>query len=263
MARRLLPDIVSLTPSSYESLLRCPRLFLLGNLLGVPASDPVPTPDRGQLVHELLRFVHERGSCRDEAHVEEILAAHDVADDLHRTMFRRHAQRCPSSVDTGAHEKDIARFHRFPAPMFMANARIDALWVHDGILDVRDYKTGKRWHDRVADDPAAQVQAFVLAPHAHRRRLRLQLRYEYLAPEIDDDPEPFEPDDDDLDAIATRLHHAVETMWQRDDWKGCGDAAVCRTCRYRSICTDSAATGEPDWAVLALDAAGNEAADDR
>ncbi|MCU1426802.1 MAG: nuclease superfamily [Actinomycetia bacterium] len=252
MARKLLPDIVSLTPSSYESFVRCHRLFLLGHLLGVPASDPIPTPDRGQLVHELLRFVHERGNCRDNAHVEEVLSAHGVADDVHRTMFRRHAERCPEVVDAGAHEKDIARFHRFPAPMFMANARIDAIWVHDGILDARDYKTGQRWHDRVADDPAAQVQAFVLAPHAQRRGLRLRIRYEYLAPEIDDDPDPFEPDDDDLEAIAARLHGAVHSMFSQESWRGCGEAQICRTCRYRSICADSAATGEPEWAALGL-----------
>jgi hypothetical protein len=28
---------------------------------------------------------------------------------------------------------------------------------------------------------------------------------------------------------------------------------VCRTCRYRSICRDSAAPGEPAWPVLSTD----------
>jgi PD-(D/E)XK nuclease superfamily len=252
MGHPYLPDIVTVTPTSFETWARCRRLFLLGHLLGVPSSDPIPTPDRGHLVHELLRFVHERGSCRDRAHVEETLESHDVADDLHRTMFERHAQRCPTAFDTEAHERDVARFHRFPAPMFMANARIDAIWVHDGILDARDYKTGQRWHDRVADDPSAWVQAFVLAPHARRRGLRLRVRYEYLAPEVDDDPEPFEPDDEDLDAIAERVHAGVRAMWEEPTWRGCGEATICRTCRYRSICPDSASAGEPEWAALAV-----------
>jgi hypothetical protein len=253
-----LSPIVSITPSSFEAWSRCRRLFLLGNLLGVPSSDPIPTPDRGHLVHELLRFLHERGTCGDRAHVEETLESHDVADDLHRTMFERHAQRCPQAFDTQAHERDVARFHRFPAPMFMANARIDAIWVHDGILDARDYKTGQRWHDRVGDDPSALVQAFVLAPHARRRGLRLRVRYEYLAPEVDDDPEPFEPDDDDLDAIEERLRLAVAAMWDEQEWRGCADAATCRTCRFRSICPDSAAPGEPEWAALAVVAPGSD-----
>jgi hypothetical protein len=247
-----LPDIVSITPTSVEAWARCHRLFLLGHLLSVPASDEVPTPDRGQLVHELLRHVHERGTCRDREHVEGVLAGHGVADDLHRTMFERHAARCPRDADQGAHETDIARFHRFPAPMFMANARIDAIWVHDGILDARDYKTGQRWHDRVADDPSALVQAFVLAPHAQRRGLRLRVRYEYLAPEVDEDPEPFEPDEEDLAELDERLRETVAAMWGEVAWPGCGDAAICRTCRYRSICADSTAPGEPVWAALAL-----------
>jgi hypothetical protein len=248
-----LPDIVPITPTKFETWARCHRMFLLDALLGVPPSDPSPSPDRGQLVHDLLRYVHERGSCRDDAHVEEVLESHDVADDLHRTMFARHRVRCPTTFEVGAHERDVARFHRFPAPMFMANARIDAIWVHDGILDARDYKTGQRWHDRVADDPSAWVQAFVLAPHAQRRGLRLRLRYEYLAPEVDEDPEPFEPDDDDLEQLAHKLHEAVAAMWSEDEqWRGCHERAICRTCSFRSLCPDSAAAGEPAWASLAV-----------
>jgi hypothetical protein len=252
MTHRYLPAIVTVTPTSLSAWARCRRLFLLGHLLGVPASDPVPAPDRGNLVHAVLRFVHERGTCRDREHVEAALENNGIDDDLHRSMLERHAKRCPGGSDTDAHERDIARFHRFPAPMFMASARIDAIWVHDGILDVRDYKTGRRWHDSLAEDPAAQVQAFVLAPHARRRGLRLRIRYEYLAPEIDDDPESFDPDDDDLDAIDATIHGAVSAMWEEERWRGCGDAAICRTCRYRSICPDSAAPGEPEWAALAV-----------
>ena len=102
------------------------------------------------------------------------------------------------AVDRAIREHELARFHRVPPPMFMATARIDAIWVHDGILDARDYKTGSLWHTRVADVPAAKVQAFVLAQAAAQRDLRLRLRYEYLQPEIADDPEPWEPYEDDL-----------------------------------------------------------------
>jgi len=251
-APRYFGDIVSLTPTSIETWARCRRQFLLGNVLGVPASNSIATPDLGQQVHELLRFLHERGSCHDPAHVEETLHTHGAASDLHRAMFERHAARCPATSEREAHEIDVARFHRFPAPMFMVQARIDAIWVHDGLLDARDYKTGRRFYDRVADDPSARVQAFALAPYARRRSLRLRLRYEYLAPEVEDDPEPFEPADDDLDAIGEELRLAVAAMHNETEWKGCAEVAVCRTCRYRAICPDSAAPGVPEWAALAL-----------
>src|SRR4029077_788244 len=144
------------------------------------------------------------GSCRDNAYVADVLAGHGADDDHLRQLVERHSQRCPSHATAagreapGAHEQTLARFHRQPQPMFMATARIDAIWVHDGLLDARDYKTGRLWHERVADVPAAKVQAFVLDQAARRRGLRLRLRYEYLSADVLDDPDAWEPDPDDM-----------------------------------------------------------------
>jgi hypothetical protein len=248
---RLLPDIVSLTPSTYDDFLRCPRLLLNGTLLGIPPSDPAPATDQGLLVHDMLERIHAAGSCHDDAHVRDVLETHGAANDHVRAIVARHARRCPGAAsDRQAHEWTHARFHLQPAPMFMATARIDAIWVHDGLLDARDYKTGARRADRVADIPAAHVQAFVLADAARRRGLRLRLRYEYLQAEIDDDPEPWDLDDDDLGPLEEELRRAVARMWSDDEWRGVAEVELCRTCRYRSICRDSAAPGEPAWAVL-------------
>jgi hypothetical protein len=251
---RLLPDIPTLTPTGFDTFARCPRAFLTRELLGVPASDAAPSNDQGLLVHDMLWRVHETGSCHDAAHVRDVLTGHGADSEAVREMVARHARRCPSAAaGASAHEHELARFHRLPRPMFMATARIDALWVHDGLLDARDYKTGRKWHDRVCDAPAAKVQAFVLGRAARRRGLRLRLRYEYLQPEVDDDPEPWEPDDEDLAVVEEELRVAVERMWSFDDWPGVGEADVCATCQYRSICRDSAAPSEPVWPVLTAD----------
>ncbi|HEX4493039.1 MAG TPA: PD-(D/E)XK nuclease family protein [Acidimicrobiia bacterium] len=250
--RKLLSDIVTITPTAYETWRRCPREFLLQHLLGVPPSDSSKPTDHGILLHEMLRVVHEQGTCHDEDHVRDVLAGHGVDDPHFAGMVARHAARCPSESDRQKHEIDLARFHRAPAPMFMATARIDAVWIHDGLLDARDYKTGSRWYERVGDDARARVQAFVLAQHAQRQGLRLRLRYEHLAAEVDDDPEPYEPDDEDLDAIEEELRATVATWWSLEEWQGVRDPAVCQWCRFRSVCVDSAAAGEPDWPVLAL-----------
>ena len=143
----------------------------------------------------------------------------------------------------------LARFHRSPPPMFMATARIDAVWVHDGLLDARDYKTGRLREERLAEDPAAKVQAFVLGQAARDRDLTLRLRYEYLNADVLDDPEPWEPDADDLAAIEEEIRAAVERMRTIDDWKGVADDR-CTRCAYRSICRDSVAPSEPTWPVL-------------
>ena len=242
--QRLLPDIVSVNPSNYDDFLQCERRFLNRHLLGLPASDPGRSNETGLLAHDMLRVIHSRGSCADASHVTDVLAGHDADDDHMRQLVDRHAASCPSATPSAAHEHAFARFHKLPPPMFMASARIDAVWVHDGLLDARDYKTGKLWHERVADAPAAKVQAFVLAPAALRRGLRLRLRYEFLSADVPDDPDPWEPDPEDLAAVEEEIRAAVERMSTVDDWKGVADENVCRHCVYRSICRDSAAPGE-------------------
>jgi hypothetical protein len=254
MTRRLLSDIVSLTPSNYDDFTRCRRLFYCNALLGLPASDPAPSTDQGLQAHDMLWKIHTSGSCSDREHVVDVLATHGLDTPSMRDLVSRHANRCPSSAtERDAHEHDLARFHKEPKPMFMATARIDAIWIHDGLLDARDYKTGRRFTDRVADIDAAHVQAFVLGAAAQSRGLKLRLRYEYLQAEVDEDPEPWDIDDDTLTAVEEELRAAVARMWETDDWKGVADVSVCASCRYRSICRDSAAPGEPSWPVLSSD----------
>ena len=252
----LLPQIVRLTPSSYADFLWCRRLHFNANLLRVPASDTGRSSDQGLLVHSILEQLHRNGRCNDDAKITDTLTSHNADTPQMRAFVNRHSRRCPSAVDREAHEIDRVRLFRERKPLFLASARVDTVWIHDGILDVRDYKTGSLSYGRLADDPRARVQAWVMARDARRRGLRLQLRYEYLQPEIDEDPEPWEPGDDDLDAITDELCAAVEQMWLETEWRGVNDADVCRTCRYRSICRDSAAVGEPAWPVLALHDAG-------
>ena len=245
---RLLSAIVPISPSSLDAWLQCPRLFLDRHLLRLPESDQTPSGDRGTLVHDILRLIHETGSCHDDAHVTDVLGAHGIDDDVHRGYVIGHSLRCPPGAERSVHEFSVARFHRLPAPMFMATARIDAIWASHDLVDVRDYKTGSLFVDRVADDPRARIQAWIVAHDRYLRGRRLRIRYEYLSPDVDDDPEPFEPTSEDLDGIEEWLRAAVADMWG-SDWRGHPDESACRRCGYRSICPDSAAPSEPSWAV--------------
>jgi len=133
MKKRLLNDIVSITPSNYDDFAQCERRFLNRHLLGLPPSDPGAANETGLLVHDMLRFIHDRGSCRDATHVADVLSGHGADNDHVRQLVERHSQRCPSAeITRAAHEHTLTRFHRLPPPMFMATARIDAVWVHDG-----------------------------------------------------------------------------------------------------------------------------------
>jgi PD-(D/E)XK nuclease superfamily protein len=246
----LRPGIVTLSPTTIGRWRNCRREWLTRTLLSVPPSDESGFPDHGRLVHDLLRFVHEHGSCHDGAHVAEALADHGLGDDeLVRAELDRHQRRCPSPAEALGHERELARFHRTPLPLFMGTARLDALWVHDGVLDVRDYKTGGKHVARVADDLGAGLQAWVVAPLAGERGLRLQLRYEQLSPDVDDDPDTFEPDDDDLEAIEEQLRQFALDIKSEEVFAGVADRDVCKRCGYRSICRDSAAPGMPTWPV--------------
>ena len=242
---RLLDYIVPVSPTGRSTWDRCRRQFLLTHLLALPLTDEDTTTHHGLLVHQVLAQIHTGGSCRDDDHVTQVIDGYDdsVSRRL-RGIVERHTTRCPPEVERSAHEVEVARFHHRPPPMLMGIARIDAVWIHDGLLDARDYKTGAPWVERVQDDPAARLQAWILARYAQQRGLTLRLRYELLAAEVVADPEPFEPDADELEAIGEEVRGVVEAMWAEEAngrWPGVADAAVCDTCRYRSVCLDSSA----------------------
>ena len=250
----LLPGWVTLTPTRRETWRRCRREWRDAHVLAVPPSDLDPAGVHGQQVHDLLRLVHEQGTCQDPGHVDDVLTAHGLdGDGRIRAELDRHARRCPLGAVALGHEITRVRAHRRPYPPFLASARLDALWVHDGILDAHDYKTGRVWSERVADDAQARLQAWVLAPLAAREGLRLRITFEHLASEVAEDPDPFEPDADDLDAIEEEMRADVAAMWSEADFHGVADPEVCGRCRYRSVCPDSAAPGEAVWPRVELD----------
>ena len=259
--RDVLPGIVHLTPTNLDVWRSCRREWRNRYLFQVPASDTHPGPVHGQQLHDALRLVHERGSCRDATLVQDVLDGHAFVDEERiRSEIARHTRVCPSPAPAIGHEITLARFHPHPTAPFMATARLDALWLVDGpggsggsggsVLDAHDYKTGKVWNDRVADDAQARLQAWVLAPLAEARGARLRITFEHLAAEVLDDPEPFEPDADDLEAIGAELHATVlEIRAEADagEWAGVADTEFCGRCRYRSICPVSAAPAVPVW----------------
>ncbi len=241
----LVASVLSVTPTNLESWHRCPREWRNREVLGLPASDPVEGASHGLFVHDLLRLVHQTGSCHDEHHVDDVLALHG-SDPRAADEVRRHAERCPPGATSVGHELDWVRASGEP-PVFVATARLDAVWEHDGILDVRDYKTGAAPDYPLRDDRRARLQAWVAAAHAAQRGLRLRVRYEHLSVDATADPEPWEPDDDEIRAIEAELRDTVRAMRAEREFTGVHDPDVCGRCRYRSICPDSAARGEPSW----------------
>jgi RecB family exonuclease len=251
---KLVSTMVRLSPSASERWVRCPRLYLHRDILGLPASDPGPDAGEGLLVHALLKHIHEHGHCTDDAHVRSVIDGHAV-DDTGRLLgfVTRHARRCPVGGEALGHEREFARFHRLPGPIFMATGRIDALWRNGPWLEAHDYKTGFPFVEQVGHDLAARLQAWLIAPLAAAEGLQIRVRYQHLAAEVDDDPQPFEPDAADLDAIEDELRLLVEAIRDERTFTGIGptDPAGCARCAYRSICADSPHRQPPTWSAPA------------
>ncbi len=237
--REFVGPIVRLTPTSIMKWLRCPRLYRAAHLLDLPVGPRGAGSERGIIVHSALARLHEDGPCSpDPAQRIEAASVQGLLDESLLGYLRRHARRCPTSARSIGHEVDLAQLHTWGPVPVMVTARIDAMWEHNGTLLCRDYKTGMPWGDRVADDPAARLQAWLLAHHAAERGLHLELRYEHLAEGVDEDPEPFEPDEDDIAEIQYWIGQLGADIAQ-SDFAGVGEADICRRCVYRRACPDA------------------------
>ena len=177
-------------------------------------------------------------------------------DDRTRAEIANHVRRCPEGATALGHELTVARFHRLPLPMFMATARIDALWEHDGVLDARDYKTGRVWSDEVSARRAGAAAGLGARAARPASGLRLRIAFEHLASEVVDDPTPFEPDADDLAQIEEELR----ARGRRDPHRAASTASptpsCARTAATARSARESAAPSEPVWPVVADEDAG-------
>jgi len=232
-------SVVKLTPTSLQRWLDCPRAYRAANLLDLPTGPPGPRSTQGLAVHACLAKLHEAGPCGpDTARHMDAASTEGFVDDTMLGFITRHARRCPPAATSVGHELDLAQLHTRGEVPVMVTARVDAVWQRDGLLDCRDYKTGRARVARVADDPAARLQAWLLARLAANWGLRLQLRYEHLVPGIDEDPEPFEPDAEDIANIEAEIG-TVAAAIASSEFPGVSDSVVCRRCTFRHACPDA------------------------
>jgi hypothetical protein len=235
----LRPGVLVLSPSDWEDWLACRRRFRNRRLLRVPESDTSAATALGLAAHEVLRSLHTAGACGEAGPAEGLAAGWPGVDPAALAgVVAAHRARCPSARAVAlGHEVTLARMHRQRGhPPFLATARVDALWLHPGVLEVRDYKTG-RVPEAVRDDPAARLAAWVAAPAARARGAALRVTYEALGAG-GGDPEPFEVDDDDLEAITAELSRLAAAIRAEETFAGIADPDCCRWCGYRSVCPD-------------------------
>jgi hypothetical protein len=240
--------IVPISPSTAEDWQRCRRYYRSKHLLHLPGTDDSASTGVGLVVHRLLEAVHCRGCCGQEEAMRAVVAEVDGPGRVEVLVgyLRRHAGRCPAAAAVWSdHEFELARFHRTPPPMWMVTGKIDAAWEWAGLLDARDYKTGAPWSGRVGEETAARVQAYLLAPLAAARGLRLRISYEYLDPTVDEQPEPYEPEDEDLEALQGELSTMVAEISAETAFSGVAFPPCCDRCSYATMCPDAARSSSP------------------
>jgi hypothetical protein len=235
--------IIKLSPSGTENWHECHRLYLNKKLLGVPASDADTGVFVGLDTHRVLEELHSHSRCSDDDHLEALL--HETPGE-HASAIKHHVERhrlqCPAgpSTDWGCHEHTAVRASLRTTPRWVVSAKLDAVWAHDGILDVRDYKTGRPIEHDLSDDIATRLQAFVIAPVAEKHSLRLRLSHENLAPGAPGDRDWWEPEAEDLESIRGDLNRLAAEIAAEVSFDGVADSYFCSSCSYRSICPDTA-----------------------
>ena len=119
---------------------------------------------------------------------------------------RDHARRCPDPRGALGHEITRRGSTASRGRRSWRRRGIDALWVHDGVLDARDYKTGQVWSDQRRPTTARRGSRRGCSRRSPRRAgSGCGSRSSTSRPTCVEDPEPFEPDADDLRAIEEEL----------------------------------------------------------
>jgi CRISPR/Cas system-associated exonuclease Cas4 (RecB family) len=193
------PGLISISPWRLKEDAACPRrayythvLALRSNGAGmIDGFDADDTTLIGREAHAELHARHLDGADHDAVG---IVRDDAVMDPSVVTMVERavsnHRALCPS-IDGATYlagELDLRWFIK--RKLILVRGRVDALWRGtDGVLEVRDYKTGRTAPDTIADDPAPGIYGLLV--RAQWPDVEVRVVYELLS---GDSPRPFEID---------------------------------------------------------------------
>jgi RecB family exonuclease len=225
--------LLVLSASRIRSFLTCRRRFYLAHVLKVPAKDT--DSDASVLGHAVHRELFER-HLRPESHDADGVIADDVPmDSFITSRVAAHNTLCPHTISGEVTylggEVDLRWLVR--SKNMLVVGRADALWRHtDGMLELRDYKTGQ-CPDTLDTDFPALVYLLLAATHPSRPK-SVRVSYERLGPN---------PSLVALDATAELLRQTIENLKNLADqirrernFGATPSEASCSSCPYSGIC---------------------------
>ena len=218
-AKRLLSDIVSLTPEQLRGLHALPAPLLLQRVAR-PARERSGAVDRSgpASMHDMLRKIHADGEVpRRRTRRRRARRARN----RHRRPSARWSRATPDRCPSRATRRRRARGRRRPLPPSPA-ADVHGDRAHRRGVDPRRHRSTHATTRRAGGSstrsprsPPPTCRRTSLAAQAAARGLRLRLRYEYLQPEVDEDPSRGSSTTKTLAAVEEELRAAVERMWER------------------------------------------------
>ena len=250
--RDLLPGILHVTPTGLDTWRRCPREWRDHQLFGIPASDTDPGGVHGQQLHDALHMIHVEGSCHDVEHVGDVLVRRGLDhDDRLWGEIERHTTRCPEP-DGGGRPRD------HPGPVLVAPHRA----VHGDraarrAVGARRPARRARLQERAGvERPRRRRQAGAPAGLDPRSRLPTRAvcgcgsRSSTSRPRWSTTPSRSSPTPTTCSPSKRTSGARSPRSAPRPSSSGVADPDVCRRCRYRSICPDSATPGVPVWPTV-------------
>ena len=241
------PGVLVITASKVRDLHACPRRYGLAHVLRLePDADAKEQTEElalGLALHTELRLRHEH----PERHgVEGFVDEMSPGSPWITQRVQGHIGLCPSSVvfDSVSYvdgECDLQWFR--PRRNVIVRGRIDALWLYDdGLLEVRDYKSG-HVPDSIDDDPAALIYGLLALTHpiaASKHRVQ-RVRVTYEALRSADSTAVSLDVDSQVIARALRLIQAVDEQIRGERrFAATPSPSTCGVCQYRFSCPFSA-----------------------
>jgi RecB family exonuclease len=237
--------VLTLSASRIRDFQRCRRMFFMAHILRLPGDSSTDSDAAfvGSTTHEVLYDIHKLGTQVQDHKSSAVPGEEVYVDPRAESLIRSHINICPSENAEYLGGELDARW-LIVRKQVLLTGRFDALWLYpDGVIEIRDYKTG-RCPDSLDGDLGAAIYLLLAinTPHARTKRVHtVRVVYESLA----------NPEGRTVTLNATKsllreaydeVTHMAKLIREEKSFPPNPSGSNCRTCAYRGTCPSSQST---------------------